>query len=119
MISNDGLLKSNSSGNDDFIIGYNQICKQYELDKDKWIQELREQGFKASHPNDGWVDRDRNIVTFAYPHFDDGARVGDKVMLGWYSKEESNKAIILTNEYNNMFSSEYKIFYFEYKGKDK
>lgn len=43
---------------------------------------LRKEGFKAAHPNDGWVDRENNIITLCYPQFNDGVGVGDKMMLG-------------------------------------
>jgi hypothetical protein len=49
---------------------------------------------KASHPDDGWVDRkgrrntfgyvpEADSVQFAYPQFNDGVKVGDKIALGW------------------------------------
>lgn len=47
-----------------------------------WIEQIREAGAKASHPDDGWVDRTNNIVQFAYPHFNDDPQVGDMIVLG-------------------------------------
>lgn len=44
---------------------------------------LRRNGVKAAHPDDGWVNRERNGVRFCYPQFNDGAGVGDTVALGW------------------------------------
>ncbi len=52
-----------------------------------WVAALREQGVKAAHPDDGWVDRDRNEVHLAYPDFNDGLGVGDLLALGWPSGE--------------------------------
>lgn len=49
----------------------------------KWIDELREKGYKAAHPNDGWVDREKKEIHFLYPQFNDGVKIGSKVMLGW------------------------------------
>ena len=62
---------------------WHTICDEMKQKKADWIAELREQGFKAAHPNDGWVDREKNIISFCYPQFDDGVEVGSKVMLGW------------------------------------
>ena len=52
-------------------------------DERAWITRLREQGAKAAHPDDGWVDRERNRIHLTYPQFDDGVRVGDLLALGW------------------------------------
>lgn len=49
----------------------------------EWIAGLRAQGVKAAHPDDGWVDRERNLVHLAYPQFNDGLGVGDLLALGW------------------------------------
>jgi hypothetical protein len=62
---------------------WNSVCKNAQEEKAKWINNLRLQGIRAAHPNDGWVDRSLNRVSFAYPHFNDGVRPGDFVMLGW------------------------------------
>lgn len=61
------------------------ICNEAEQKEKSWIEDLRARGFKAAHPNDGWVDRENNTLHFAYPQFNDGAGVGDLVMLGWPS----------------------------------
>ena len=52
-------------------------------EKRAWIASLREQGVKAAHPDDGWVNRDRNEVYLSYPDFNDGLGVGDLLALGW------------------------------------
>lgn len=62
-----------------------------------WIKLLRLLGFKASHPNDGWVDRERKTISFCYPQFNDGARGGDLVMLGM-SGSKGSIAIRLLDE---------------------
>lgn len=48
-----------------------------------WIADLRKDGVKAAHPDDGWVDRERNKVHLCYPQFNDGLKVGDLLALGW------------------------------------
>ena len=54
----------------------------------EWIKNLRIEGYKAAHPNDGWVNREENKIHLAYPQFNDGLQVGDKMMLGWASGNE-------------------------------
>lgn len=51
--------------------------------KKEWVKVLREDGFKLSHPDDGWVDREENILWPSYPQFDDDPQVGDLIMMGW------------------------------------
>lgn len=61
------------------------ICIEGERKEKEWIAALRAQGVKAAHPNDGWVDREKKEVFFCYPQFNDGAKEGDIVALGWPS----------------------------------
>ena len=114
MTSIDGLMTTNNPDNFHHITAYNQICKKHEDKEKQWINELREQGFKASHPNDGWVDREKNIIRLVYPQFDDGAKVGDKIMLGWHSDKKTWRPIVLTKEYESLVNlSNTKEFYFK------
>lgn len=71
-----------SGSNSHFLSLWAQTCTDAQHKLDDWISALRESGFKASHPDDGWVDRKRNTVHFAYPQFDDGVEVGDRIALG-------------------------------------
>jgi len=66
-----------------FVDVYQSVCKDMETDKHRWTNSLRQAGYKASHPNDGWVDWEKHEVTFCYPQFNDCAGKGDKVVLGW------------------------------------
>lgn len=59
------------------------IATTMEQQQAEWIAALRDAGVKAAHPDDGWVDRERNTVFFCYPQFDDGVAVGDLIALGW------------------------------------
>jgi hypothetical protein len=62
---------------------WDKICDDYEEEKERWIENLRNTGvIKAAHPNDGWVDRDNNIIQFVYPYFNDDAGVGSLVAIG-------------------------------------
>jgi len=81
--SNDGLCKSN---NKTFVDNWNSIGVKMEEDKRKWVAALREQGVKAAHPDDGWVNREKNNVFFCYPQFNDYPKVGDTIALGWADK---------------------------------
>lgn len=47
------------------------------------IAKLIQNGIKAMHPDDGWVNRETNEVTFTYPQFNLGVNIGDKIALGW------------------------------------
>lgn len=73
-----------------------KIQANYKIKDQKWIKELRSKGIKACHPNDGWVDRKRNRIHLAYPLFNDGLNVGDKIMLGWATDPGSHRLVRVT-----------------------
>ena len=54
---------------------------------------LKEEGVKAFHPDDGWVDRRRQCVTLVYPHFNLSPSVGDVIAIG---AEESYRVAVVT-----------------------
>lgn len=64
--------------------------------QESWIAELRAAGVKASHPDDAWVDRRDNSIEFGYAQFNDGAKEGDLVALGWpaWSSTKSQHRIV-------------------------
>lgn len=66
-----------------FYVLYAAIRDNMLRDREAWISALRAAGVKAAHPGDGWVNRKDNEVQFVFPHFNDGATVGDLVALGW------------------------------------
>lgn len=70
-------------GRGDLVAAWADACISSQHQLDKWIASLRGDGIKAAHPDDGWVDRQNNTVHFAYPDFDDGVEVGDRIALGW------------------------------------
>lgn len=78
--SKDGICKSNNA---EFVHTWNEVGKSMEEEEKQWITELRSQGVKASHPDDGWVDRENNTVLLQYPQFNDGVKIGDTIALGW------------------------------------
>lgn len=64
-----------------------------EKEKLEWIEKLREQGIKVAHPDDGWVDREKNEIILVYPQFDDGVIDGCLMALGWPWKYRIVKVI--------------------------
>ena len=71
------------SGDPSIVALWHQIGREMAAAEAEWIASLREQGVKAAHPDDGWIDRKNNTLKFVYPQFNDGAGVGDLVALGW------------------------------------
>lgn len=71
------------SGQARFVALYADIATSMERDQEAWIAALRAAGVMAAHPDDGWVNRKDNRVQFVYPQFNDGAKAGDLVALGW------------------------------------
>jgi hypothetical protein len=70
------------SGTPDAVARAVTIDRRMADEQRAWVAELRAQGVKAAHPDDGWVKRDRNTVHLCYPQFDDGLRAGDLLALG-------------------------------------
>ncbi|QOV08415.1 hypothetical protein Kirov_216 [Bacillus phage Kirov] len=77
--SKDGLCRSNNA---DFVHAWNNTIDEYNENERQWIADLESQGVKASHPDDGWVDRQKNIVFLCYPQFNNYPEIGDTIALG-------------------------------------
>ena len=93
------------SGDAKFVMLWAEICRNQELEKAEWVDMLRSNGIKAAHPNDGWINRERDYLTFQYPQFNDGADIGDLVMLGWPSTKEDKLLLVrLTKKHKSLFS---------------
>lgn len=71
------------SGQPAAVAAFGRIAAAMDREQAAWIAELRAGGAKAAHPDDGWVDRKRDIVRLVYPQFNDGAKSGDLIALGW------------------------------------
>ncbi len=80
--SSDGLVQGDSS----FVSSYEEIVKKNNKLRSEWAEKLKLDGVKASHPDDGWVDRKENYVQFCYPQFIESIEVGDEVALGDFDK---------------------------------
>lgn len=92
------------------------IATSMEREQAAWIAQLREQGVKAAHPDDGWVDREQNSVTLCYPQFNDGAKAGDLVALGWptWAGKDRYRIVRLTERVpSSMFGVSHEWFFQE------
>lgn len=88
------IIKSNGSGEGDrFVSSFLEISRNYEKSEQEWIISLKKDGIKAAHPDDGWVDRTKNIVQFVYPQFNSGVNIGDYIVLGSPDKYRVVKVI--------------------------
>lgn len=110
LVSDDGLARSNGSeaGNHALAI-YNQVVREQAAAKIEWVKLLRENGVKAAHPDDGWVNREKYWVILCYPQFDDGVRVGDEICLGWPDREW-NPIVTVTRIEKSGFDTVYYYF---------
>jgi hypothetical protein len=81
----DDLTGATMSTNDaGFAATWARIVAESKASMSAWVAMLREQGIKAAHPDDGWVDRNKNTVHFAYPNFggDHSVKEGSLIALG-------------------------------------
>ena len=65
-----------------FYEAYRKVIAQNNTDMDAWIKRLEQDGVKAAHPDDGWVDRKNDEVHLEYPNFLRKIEVGDRIALG-------------------------------------
>jgi hypothetical protein len=85
-------------GTPDALTRVARIDRDMQTQKREWIAGLRARGVKAAHPDDGWVDRDKNRVHLCYPDFNDGLKVGDLLALGWPWKDTRIVRITATED---------------------
>lgn len=101
------------SGRADAVAQFQSIAQSMEREQDVWIASLRAEGVKAAHPDDGWVDREHNTIQFVYPQFNDGAKAGDLVALGWpkwgsSADRVSHRIVRLIEHEQSLFSSRWR-----------
>jgi hypothetical protein len=104
-------LMSGVSGSAEGVAMFSSIATSMEREQDAWIASLRAAGVKAAHPDDGWVDRTHNTVQFVYPQFNDGAKAGDLVALGWPrwgSEKPCHRIVRLIELERGAFSSSWR-----------
>ena len=95
--TSDGACQSNDI---DFINNYNKILYSQNDNRRNWIEQLKNSGVKAAHPDDGWVDRENNIVIMCYPYFNDELSIGDILALGDWN---SHRLVCITNMQYSVF----------------
>lgn len=78
--SKDGLAQSNDSAHID---AWNAVQATSAIRQREASAALLAMGVKMEHPDDGWVDRQKNAITPCYPQFDLSPKVGDLIALGW------------------------------------
>jgi len=77
-----GDLRDCVSGDPVFVARWHEICDEADKAKAQWIADLRARGVRVAHPDDGWVDRDKDRLCLCYPQFNDGMKIGSIVALG-------------------------------------
>ena len=100
-----------ASGDPEFVAWWNAGCREDHTSEQRWIADLRAKDVKAAHPDDGWVDRKANSFQFAYPQFNDGAGVGDRVALGWHFAK--TRIVRITRIERSKFFPELVTYFFE------
>lgn len=78
--SRDGLCASSDPA---VVAQWDSIGHEMQVEQERASAELRSLGVTAEHPDDGWVDRERNTVQLVYPAFNNSAKEGDVIALGW------------------------------------
>jgi len=91
-------MRNSTSGRPDLVAAWIDSVNKAQTAESEWIKRLRTEGYKAAHPNDGWVNREENKIHLAYPQYNDGLQVGDKMMLGWPNDNERPVKIIGTEK---------------------
>lgn len=64
-----GFLTVNSEAGERYAELFVDVCRRQQEAEQRWISKLILQGVVAIHPDDGWVNRERNEVYFCYPRY--------------------------------------------------
>jgi hypothetical protein len=108
------LCKSNGSViGDQFISLWHQTCIESYEKENKWIEYLKSKNIKASHPDDGWVNREKNYIQFCYPHFKENIQIGDFIALGSYRKYRIVKIIKIEKSILSLTDHDNNYYFFE------
>lgn len=96
----------------EFMDLYLEICRKKDRSEREWISQLKGIGIKATHPDDGWVNREQNYVKFCYPYFKYAdLAVGDLAVLGNF---EQFRLVRITKIKDSIFlKNSLKYYYFE------
>jgi hypothetical protein len=104
------------SGRPDLVANAVAIDQDMNRQEREWVEHLRARGVKAAHPDDGWVDRQKNTVQFAYPHFNDRPSVGDVIALGCGWRSEEARAVRVAGITRTLFG--YVLYHFVEIGRE-
>lgn len=78
--SRDGLMQTNDAKG---LRLWEDIADRHRQEQSLASALLLEMGVKLEHPDDGWVNRELNMVNPCYSRFNLGPCVGDLIALGW------------------------------------
>lgn len=112
-VSKDGLCRSNDEKGDIFLAIYENISMNQQLQEQVWVEDLKDKGYSAAHPNDGWVNRHKNEVVLCYPYFETNVTIGAKIMLGSPSNKTSHRSVIVTGIRKSTLSDD--LIYYSFK----
>lgn len=105
--SDDGLVEDFRGG--DFVESYEKIVAESKKRYAKWIKWLQDYGVVASHPNDGWVNREEETFSLGYPHFNFGIEVDSQVALG----DPESFRVVVVDRIDKKFFGGYTYHYTE------
>lgn len=100
-------ITPNSRAGDEFASLFHQAEQRDRSMTAAWVGFLLGHGYCAAHPDDGWVNRDKNEIVMQYPHFNAGITQGGLVALGWHGKWRS---VRITGRRVSPFGSTYWLF---------
>lgn len=82
-----------------------QTNRDYNLAAEESIQWLVENlKVAAVHPDDGWVNREENIIEFAYPKYKEDINVGSLIAIGSHSS--GYRIVQATTKIESLFVTE-------------
>lgn len=98
----DGLCE----GEVKFVELYEKALESYDARKKILIDDAIRCGCKAMRPDDGWVDREKNLFFLkAYPDFNLGLKIGDRAALR--RGDEGYRMVIITGIEKRFYTGEW------------
>jgi hypothetical protein len=105
-------IVSGLKGQEDLVHNFEEITIKQNIETQQWINFLISLGVKAAHPDDGWVNREKNSIKFAYPHFNNNPKVGDVICLGWANHNKNRLVRVIKYPITGILSKS-REYYFE------
>ena len=78
----DETIYGKVSGRPDLVEQWKDGCRVRAYERKAWVKKMRALGVRASHPDDGWVDRENNHLQLCYPDFERSLAVGSLIDWG-------------------------------------